>query len=179
MLPRCCFGRLQISLYLLFSRSFGLQHLDDLVAQARAQIATAEELAALDAVRVTFLGKKGVLTEQLKSLGKLSAEERPAAGQAINKAKQAVQQALEERKAALEDIALQAQLKAEAVDMTLAGRGQVLAGCGRVPVRFWLCPAGFRPGFGRVSWSRPVPARFWQGFGRVLARFGRVSAGFG
>jgi len=105
-----------------------LQHLDDLVAQARAQIATAEELAALDAVRVTFLGKKGVLTEQLKSLGKLSAEERPAAGQAINKAKQAVQQALEERKAALEDIALQAQLKAEAVDMTLAGRGQVLGG---------------------------------------------------
>jgi len=105
-----------------------LQNLDDLVAQARAQIATAEELAALDAVRVTFLGKKGVLTEQLKSLGKLSAEERPAAGQAINKAKQAVQQALEERKAALEDIALQAQLKAEAVDMTLAGRGQVLGG---------------------------------------------------
>lgn len=105
-----------------------MQHLDDLVAQARAQIATAEELAALDAVRVTFLGKKGVLTEQLKSLGKLSAEERPAAGQAINKAKQAVQQALEERKAALEDIALQAQLKAEAVDMTLAGRGQVLGG---------------------------------------------------
>ena len=105
-----------------------MQHLDDLVTQARAQIATAEELAALDAVRVTFLGKKGVLTEQLKSLGKLSAEERPAAGQAINKAKQAVQQALEERKAALEDIALQAQLKAEAVDMTLAGRGQVLGG---------------------------------------------------
>ena len=105
-----------------------MQNLDDLVAQARAQIATAEELAALDAVRVTFLGKKGVLTEQLKSLGKLSAEERPAAGQAINKAKQAVQQALEERKAALEDIALQAQLKAEAVDMTLAGRGQVLGG---------------------------------------------------
>ena len=105
-----------------------MQNLDDLVAQARAQIATAEELAALDAVRVAFLGKKGVLTEQLKSLGKLSAEERPAAGQAINKAKQAVQQALEERKAALEDIALQAQLKAEAVDMTLAGRGQVLGG---------------------------------------------------
>jgi phenylalanyl-tRNA synthetase alpha chain len=105
-----------------------LQNLDDLVAQARAQIATAEELAALDAVRVAFLGKKGVLTEQLKSLGKLSAEERPAAGQAINTAKQAVQQALEERKAALEDIALQAQLKAEAVDMTLAGRGQVLGG---------------------------------------------------
>jgi phenylalanyl-tRNA synthetase alpha chain len=105
-----------------------LQNLDDLVAQARAQIATAEELAALDAVRVAFLGKKGVLTEQLKSLGKLTAEERPAAGQAINTAKQAVQQALEERKAALEDIALQAQLKAEAVDMTLAGRGQVLGG---------------------------------------------------
>ncbi len=98
--------------------------LNSLVARAQADIECSEDLAALDAVRVAFLGKKGELTEQLKGLGKLSAEARPAAGQAINTAKQAVQAAIEARKTALEDAALDAQLKAEAVDVTLPGRGQ-------------------------------------------------------
>ncbi len=98
--------------------------LNSLVARAQADIERSEDLAALDAVRVAFLGKKGELTEQLKGLGKLSAEARPAAGQAINTAKQAVQAAIEARKTALEDAALDAQLKAEAVDVTLPGRGQ-------------------------------------------------------
>jgi len=105
-----------------------MQNLDELVAQAEQETAAAEELAALDAVRVAYLGKKGKLTEQLKSLGKLSAEERPAAGQAINQAKQAVQAAIEARRQALEDAALAEQLKAEAVDVTLAGRGQAVGG---------------------------------------------------
>jgi phenylalanyl-tRNA synthetase alpha chain len=105
-----------------------MQDLDDLVTRAREQIAAASDLAELDAVRVDYLGKKGVLTEQLKGLGKLSAEERPAAGQAINKAKQVVQAALEASKAAMEDAALAEQLKAEAVDVTLAGRGQEIGG---------------------------------------------------
>ena len=105
-----------------------MQDLDDLIARARDEIAAAGDLAALDSVRVSYLGKKGVLTEQLKGLGKLSAEERPAAGQAINQAKQQVQAALEERKAAMEDALLAEQLKADAVDVTLAGRGQRLGG---------------------------------------------------
>jgi len=109
-----------------------MQELNDsltsLVERAQADIGRSEDLAALDAVRVAFLGKKGELTEQLKGLGKLSAEERPAAGQAINLAKQAVQNALEVRKAELEDAALAEQLKAEAVDVTLPGRGHASGG---------------------------------------------------
>ena len=104
-----------------------MQELNDtlrgLVERAQADIERSDDLAALDAVRVAFLGKKGALTEQLKGLGKLPADERPAAGQAINAAKQAVQGSLEARKQALEDAELAAQLKAEAVDVTLPGRG--------------------------------------------------------
>lgn len=109
-----------------------MQELNDsltsLVERAQADVERSEDLAALDAVRVAFLGKKGELTEQLKGLGKLSADERPAAGQAINQAKQDVQQAIEARKAALEDAELAAQLKAEAVDVTLPGRGVTQGG---------------------------------------------------
>ena len=105
-----------------------MQDLDQLVTRAREEIGASDDLAALDAVRVTYLGTKGALTEQLKALRKLSADERPAAGQAINQAKQAVQGALEERKAALEAAVLAEQLKADAVDVTLSGRGQVLGG---------------------------------------------------
>jgi phenylalanyl-tRNA synthetase alpha chain len=105
-----------------------MSNLDALVNKAENEIAAASDLAALDSVRVSYLGKKGVLTEQLKGLGKLSAAERPAAGEAINKAKQAVQSALEDRKMALEDEALAEQLQAEAVDVTLPGRGQRVGG---------------------------------------------------
>jgi phenylalanyl-tRNA synthetase alpha chain len=100
------------------------ESLNELTSRARAEIDGSSDLAALDGIRVAFLGKKGELTVQLKSLGKLSAAERPAAGQAINKAKQEVQAALEARKQALEDEALTAQLQADAVDVTLKGRGQ-------------------------------------------------------
>ncbi len=98
--------------------------LDKLVADAQGAIATTNDLAALDELRVRYLGKKGVLTEQMKLLGKLSAEERPAAGQAINQAKQAVQGAIQARRTALDAAALEARLGAESVDVTLPGRGQ-------------------------------------------------------
>lgn len=104
------------------------ESLDELTARAHAAIEGSDDLVALDGVRVSFLGKKGELTIQLKSLGKLSATERPVAGQAINKAKEAVQAALEVRKDTLESAALTEQLKAEAVDVTLKGRGQVGGG---------------------------------------------------
>ncbi len=76
--------------------------LDELVSQASSDIDAAGDLAALDVVRVAYLGKKGELTTRLKSLGEIPAGERPAAGQAINKAKQAVQAALNARRDALE-----------------------------------------------------------------------------
>jgi phenylalanyl-tRNA synthetase alpha chain len=92
--------------------------------QAREAVAAAADLKALDEIRVRYLGKKGLLTEQLKQLGALPADQRPQAGQAINIAKKQVQEAIETRKADLQQAALQAQLAAERVDVTLPGRGE-------------------------------------------------------
>ncbi len=101
-----------------------MQDLDALVARAVAAVAGSADRAALDALRVEFLGKKGLITEQLKSLGKLSAAERPAAGAKINLAKERVHAAIETRRATLEAAALDAALASQTIDVTLAGRGQ-------------------------------------------------------
>ena len=87
--------------------------LSDLVTKAASAIDAAEDLAALDAVRVAYLGKKGEITARLKTLGQLPAEERSAAGQEINQAKQAVLERLNQRRTALEAAALEAKLAAE------------------------------------------------------------------
>ncbi len=97
--------------------------LSALVSEATALIEAADKLAALDEVRVRFLGKSGLITAQLKQLGKLPAEERPQAGQAINQAKQALQGEIERRKSVLEQQALQARLSSERIDVTQPGRG--------------------------------------------------------
>ena len=101
-----------------------MAELETLKQEALAAIADANELQALDALRVRFLGKKGTLTEQLKTLGSLSAEARPAAGAAINQAKQDVLQALNGRREALEEAEANRQLASERVDVTLPGRRQ-------------------------------------------------------
>jgi phenylalanyl-tRNA synthetase alpha chain len=95
-----------------------------LVAHALADVEAARDRGALEEVRVRLLGKKGLLTEQLKSLGKLPAAERPAAGQAINDAKAAIQAALEARRALLDEEALRAQVTGGTIDVTLPGRGR-------------------------------------------------------
>jgi phenylalanyl-tRNA synthetase alpha chain len=92
--------------------------------QACDAVTAAADLKVLDDIRVQYLGKKGLLTEQLKQLGKLPAEERPQAGQAINVTKKRVQDAIETRKAELQNAALEQQLVAERIDVTLPGRGQ-------------------------------------------------------
>lgn len=96
--------------------------LDAMLADAHADIDAAGTLAELDAVRVAFLGKKGRLTDALKSVGQLPKEEKPAAGQAVNRIKQAVQTLLDERRGALENADLASRLDADAVDITLPGR---------------------------------------------------------
>ncbi len=105
-----------------------MQELVDLVHAAQLALAQADDLARLDQIRVQYLGKKGVLTERLKQLGKLPAEQRPQFGQMINEAKDEIQQALEARKAALLAAQLESQLRAEAIDVTLPGRGQQSGG---------------------------------------------------
>ena len=105
-----------------------MQALSELIDQAASEIDAASDLAALDAVRVSYLGKKGALTARLKTLGQLPAEERSSAGQEINKAKQAVQERLNARRESLENTALEAKLAADAVDVSLPGRGPSIGG---------------------------------------------------
>lgn len=100
------------------------EQLTSLVTRARAAISGSADLGMLDAVRVEFLGKKGLLTEQLKTLGAIPVAERPLAGQVINEAKVELQSALEARRAALEAAALDAELSRGALDVSLPGRGQ-------------------------------------------------------
>jgi len=100
------------------------ESLDILVEHALADVAASSSVSSLDEVRVRTLGKKGLLTERLKSLGTLPAAERPLAGQKINEAKVAIQTALERRREALEAAALDAELAHGAIDVTLPGRGQ-------------------------------------------------------
>jgi len=96
----------------------------ELLAKARSAVSAAEDLVALDAVRVQFLGKKGLFTAQLREVGKLPPAEIPAAGKAINDAKEALAAAIDARRDALEASRVEAQLKAEALDVTLPGRGE-------------------------------------------------------
>ncbi len=98
--------------------------LPQLVDEARGAIKNAEKLTVLDEVRVHFLGKSGLLTGQLKKLGTLPKEERPKAGQAINKMKQELERRIEERRAELEQAALRERLSSECIDVTLPGRGR-------------------------------------------------------
>ena len=98
--------------------------LDHIQRQALDAVASAESVEALESIRVQYLGKKGELTAQLKALGKMEPEARKAAGQLVNVAKQAVEAAIGERKALLTAQALQAQLAAETIDVTLPGRNR-------------------------------------------------------
>ncbi|MGB5325097.1 MAG: phenylalanine--tRNA ligase subunit alpha [Pseudomonadales bacterium] len=105
----------------------GSKEQNDLVAlqkQALGEIAGAAELQQLEALRVGYLGKKGSLTAQLKTLGALPPDERKAAGAEINRVKQQVQHALEVRRVELDNAALASRLASESIDVSLAGRGR-------------------------------------------------------
>ena len=101
-----------------------MQALTDITEQALKAVAQANDLPALDQVRVQYLGKKGEITALLKTLGQLAPEERKAMGGAVNQAKQQVQQAIQARREALQQAELNARLENERIDVTLPGRGQ-------------------------------------------------------
>jgi phenylalanyl-tRNA synthetase alpha chain len=103
-----------------------IMDLDAIIAEARSEVDGANTPAELDAVRVAFMGKKGKVTDLMKGLGALSAEERPAAGQRINLAKQEVQGIISAKIQLLKEAELNAKLSAESVDVTLPGRSKVL-----------------------------------------------------
>ncbi len=105
-----------------------MKDLEPLVTRTLADVASSDSLAALDAVRVAVLGKKGSVTELLKGLGSLPAAARKDAGADINRVKDRIGAAIEARKAELESVALERELKSAAIDVTLPGRGQSVGG---------------------------------------------------
>lgn len=96
--------------------------------RALSEISNSNDLRTLDEVRVSFLGKKGELTTLLKSLGQMDPTERPKAGEAINQAKSAIQDAIEHRKASLANSQLEEELASGSIDITLPGRRSFLGG---------------------------------------------------
>ena len=103
-----------------------MSNLVELVEQATAAVEAAGSVSDLDQVRVRYLGKKGLLTAELKSLGRLPVEDRPAAGQAINHAKAQLQRAIADRQDVLQADVIARQLAGDVLDVTLDGRGQAL-----------------------------------------------------
>ena len=102
--------------------------INTILDQAKASIAAAKSLKELDDLRVKFLGKKGELTALLKGLGKLSKEERPKMGEAINQAKVKLQNLLTDRKNHLETLELEKRLLKEKIDVSLPGRNVEMGG---------------------------------------------------
>jgi phenylalanyl-tRNA synthetase alpha chain len=96
--------------------------------QGMQALAETKDLNQVDQVRVTYLGKKGAFTLQMKELGKLDPDKRRAVGQVINEAKGKFQLKLEETRAEMQQALLEARLVSESVDVTLPGRGQSVAG---------------------------------------------------
>ena len=96
--------------------------LDNQVDHALSQIDAVSSLDALDALRVSVLGKSGLVTEQLKALGKLPAEQRKAHGETVNRAKERLHGAIVARREVLEQAALDQRLASEQLDITLPGR---------------------------------------------------------
>ncbi|MFT3792488.1 MAG: phenylalanine--tRNA ligase subunit alpha [Rudaea sp.] len=99
-----------------------MSELDIQVDRALGQIKDAASLDALDALRVSLLGKTGLVTEQLKSLGKLPPDQRKAHGERVNRAKESLNDAILVRREMLEQAALDARLASESIDVTLPGR---------------------------------------------------------
>ena len=105
-----------------------VEQLDMLVAAAEEGIQAASDLADLDALRVRYLGKKGVVTAQLKELGRLPVEERPRAGQAVNDAKERLSGLIELRQQELSRAEVERKLREERVDVSLPGRRPATGG---------------------------------------------------
>ncbi|WP_423186225.1 phenylalanine--tRNA ligase subunit alpha [Alishewanella sp. d11] len=103
-------------------------NLSAILNEALAAVAAAGDIPALEEVRVTFMGKKGSITELLKSLGGMDPEQRKIAGQQINDLKQQVQDALNEKRDALQTAQLAEKLSQERIDVTLPGRGLEVGG---------------------------------------------------
>jgi phenylalanyl-tRNA synthetase alpha chain len=102
--------------------------LTEIIKQAKNAIATAQDLPALEQLRVHYLGKKGEITSLLKNLGTLPQDERPQAGQLINQAKEDIEADLQNRRTLFETQQLNQELARETIDVTLPGIDNQLGG---------------------------------------------------
>ncbi|MCM3237213.1 phenylalanine--tRNA ligase subunit alpha [Heyndrickxia oleronia] len=98
------------------------QKLKDLQTEALAKIEQAEDLKTLNEIRVAYLGKKGPITEVLRGMGQLSADERPKMGALANEVRESISKKIEAKHTSLETEAVEKQLAAETIDITLPGR---------------------------------------------------------
>ena len=105
-----------------------MNNLEHLIAESQIDFSACNDMPSLDNAKAKYLGKTGALTDALKGLGKLSNEERPAAGAAINAVKQAIEAALIARREAILNAAQAAQLAQESIDVTLPARAQSQGG---------------------------------------------------
>ncbi|MHB1099089.1 MAG: phenylalanine--tRNA ligase subunit alpha [Burkholderiales bacterium] len=105
-----------------------MQNLDTLLEQALSDLSRTTDPVELEQAKARYLGKGGAITELLKGLGKLDPDARREAGAAINRAKDAVESRLAERREAIQAAILEKQLAEEALDVTLPGRGQETGG---------------------------------------------------
>ena len=110
--------------------------LEQLVVAAEADFLAAADPAALENAKAKYLGKTGQITEQMKGLGKLDPDARRTQGAVINAAKEKIEAALNARRQALADAQMQERLNAEAIDVTLPGRGRGIGGIHPV-MRSW------------------------------------------
>ncbi len=99
-----------------------VQNMEHIISEAQQDFAACETIQDLEQAKARYLGKSGLLTEQLKGLGKLSAEERPAAGAAINVVKQGVEEALRDRREAILGAEQAKQLASESIDVSMPAR---------------------------------------------------------
>ncbi|HWQ38648.1 MAG TPA: phenylalanine--tRNA ligase subunit alpha [Burkholderiales bacterium] len=113
-----------------------MENLEDIVAEARAAFEAIDEPAELEQAKARYLGRSGVITGLLKSLGKLPAAQRPEAGARINQAKEAVERLLAARREAIQAAQLSRRLAEESLDVTLPGRGRSRGGIHPV-MRTW------------------------------------------
>ncbi|HPU53010.1 MAG TPA: phenylalanine--tRNA ligase subunit alpha [Burkholderiaceae bacterium] len=104
------------------------QELNTLIEQARTALGEAADSAALANAKARFLGKDGAITQRMKTLGRLSPEERSLAGKRLNETKQAVEALVQSREAELTKALLDARLSQESIDVTLPGRGRGAGG---------------------------------------------------
>lgn len=105
-----------------------MKDLDEIIAEAIAMLDGIDNAVELEQVKARYLGKGGILTELLKGLGKLAPEDRPIMGSRINQAKRQFEETLNRRRQAIQEEKMEAQLSAEALDVTMPGRGIGIGG---------------------------------------------------